>query len=143
MPHRPLLVALLAAAPLFAQTSECAAKETRGDAIRCYQAEVKQAESDMQAALDHLLAGFAPSEQNLKGLKGETREKQRQWYANMQEQIRASQASFLTYRDNTCSIFDVEYAEGTMRPVAVMDCRLKLTKERARWLRDNFQDEGD
>jgi uncharacterized protein YecT (DUF1311 family) len=143
MTTRLMLLILLAAAPLAAQTPDCAAGETRGDAIRCYQAEMKKADGDMQAALDHLLANFAPSEENLKGLKAETREKQRRWYASMQKQLQASQAAFLAYRDQTCSIFDVEYAEGTMRPVAVMDCRLKLTKARAQWLRDNFQDEGD
>lgn len=141
------LLLLLAAAPLSAQESaqatDCAATDTRGDAIRCYQAEIKQAEGEMQAALDHDLAQFAPSEENLKGLKGETREKQRKWYADMQQQLRASQTAFLDYRKNTCGIFDVMYAEGTMRPVAVMDCHLKLTKDRAKWLRDNFQDEGD
>jgi uncharacterized protein YecT (DUF1311 family) len=140
---RLILVLLLVAPAGFAQTSECATKDTRGDAIRCYQAEMKQVDSAMQAALDHLLAFFAPSEKNLAGLKGETSAKQKQWYERMQQQLEASQTAFLAYRDQTCAIFDVEYAEGTMRPVAVLDCRVKLTKARAQWLRDTFQEEGD
>ncbi len=142
-----LLITVLAAVPLAAQTavpaSECGGKESNAEARMCYADELKKADSEMATTYNTMLAHFAPSEQNLSGIKGASREQQRSWLERMQRQMQASQNAFLAYRDQTCGIFDIEYEGGTMRPIAILACRVELTKQRTQWLQYHIQLEGD
>jgi uncharacterized protein YecT (DUF1311 family) len=139
--HRLLLFALLAT-PLFAQTSECAKIEGTAQASRCYSKELAQAEADMKAAYEKMLAYYAPTTDKLHGLRGAEREEQGRWYIRMQRQIRASQRAFLRFRESTCAIQDIEWDGGTIHAIAAPACRWELTRQRAKWLVANLQEEG-
>ena len=140
--HR-LLFVLLCGMPLLAQTSDCAKIETTAQASQCYSKELVQAEADMKSAYQKMLASYAPTEGNLKGLKGTEREEQRQWYIRMQARIRSSQTAFLAYRQSACAVLDEEYKGGTIHAIVAPSCRLDLTKERVQWLRQRLEDDAE
>lgn len=54
----------------------------------------------------------------------------------LKDAVKASQRTWIAYRDATCVAEGAVYDGGTMERLVVPECLARLTAERAKWLKD-------
>lgn len=138
----PFLVALLLASlspSNNAQQPSCNSPKNNAEQTECAGQELTAAEADLKQVLADILRQY--SEATEKGdtalPKSEERE-QSHYDSKMRRTLMVSQRAWVQYRAAACMSVAEMYDGGTITTQAALSCQAALTRDRSKFLRDNF-----
>ena len=124
-----------------AQKVDCEKAQNTAEQAQCADSELGVAESEMKGAFGHALEVYIPTAQEKKqtaALPKLDRDRQTDWERKMLRDLRASQNTWLAYRQSACGAAEDMYDGGTISAVAVGLCRAEMTRAQTKFLRDYF-----
>ncbi|WP_128253622.1 lysozyme inhibitor LprI family protein [Falsirhodobacter deserti] len=122
---RAILLALLPAA---AVAQPCEEAATTADMRACAGKQLEQADAALNEA-------WAAAMERMRGIDADLPEADR----GAADALRAAQRAWITLRDQGCTAEGFGFAGGTMRPLAELECRTRVTQTRTAELRDLAQ----
>lgn len=128
---------------LTAQQAECKSLASANERSECYYNQLKRSEAEMQGAYKHALS-LNETNQSGEGqqlpLPKLDQKLLREHQRSVVRRLRDSQRLWLEYREASCGAVENKYTGGTIVGEAVPLCKTDLTKQRTKFLRDNFGD---
>ena len=134
---------LFAASASLAQDDPCAKLASTAEQSQCVNHQLESAEHDLKLALDAAFRNYTGNqvkEREKHPLPKNEPEKQIRWENVVSAELRASQRTWLKYRESACGTVELTYDGGTFASVAVPLCKTDLTRERTKFLQEYFAD---
>ena len=125
-----LCLALSGSADAVALGANCADPQSNLEMKICTSQSLAKAESELSAAFERALADAQGQYESARHEPGSER------MPNMPEELRKVERSWEIFRDANCGYQTLVYYGGSMAPLAVLGCRLDMTKARIKELKD-------
>ena len=108
----------------------CADPQSNLEMKICTSQSLAKAESELSVAFEQALKGAQSQYDSVRDELGSER------MPNMPEELRKVERSWEIFRDANCGYQTLVYYGGSMAPLAVLGCRLDMTKARIKELKD-------
>jgi uncharacterized protein YecT (DUF1311 family) len=124
-----------------AQESNCSKEPSTAEQYQCANHELAIAEQDLENAFTGALQRYTPKADDMKenALPPPERDQQADYERRMRQRLQLSQKIWLQYQSAACAAVSDFYEGGTMGPTAATLCKAEIAKQRAKFLRDNFE----